>query len=468
MYATPAPRSDILSAHAVNYIKMKKVKKYFLLFALAAVMLLSSCNASLHGGRHDVTTSRPAQTDSPPETSGSPSKIIITPSETGKPGSYSGYTFRVLEKAGTDRPLTVESDALQGTLGATVTVYSSAKPADDVSAAMLSGGEAPDAMLLPLDELSSLFRSGYLENLAALGISPLSDGFQYSPAASIAVTGRYYIAFGDISPDSILSIHALKCDIPATLSNEIHAIFGKDIRDAALAGEFTTEKLMRALKDSELITSSTSKDAVLSVADDDSDRAALALLSAAGGSLIDLSTDAAGLLTGSAEFSSAYLNASNIYIYAADDGSSVFSIEKFGRTDDEHCYLPLPKPDAEADYRCLADTEGTYGWAVPLGVEYGKRTADITTALFAASVNTADSYFSTLTEDETGTKLARLIFASRVYSISDLYDWGGLSSDVSGGIRSGKTAGALLEDSKYAQKSEAALAAIKIFTDRLR
>ena len=440
MYATPAPRSDILSAHAVNYIKMKKVKKYFLLFALAAVMLLSSCNASLPGGRHDVTTSRPAQTDSPPETSGSPSKIIITPSETGKPGSYSGYTFRVLEKAGTDRPLTVESDALQGTLGATVTVYSSAKPADDVSAAMLSGGEAPDAMLLPLDELSSLFRSGYLENLAALGISPLSDGFQYSPAARI----------------------------PATLSNEIHAIFGKDIRDAALAGEFTTEKLMRALKDSELITSSTSKDAVLSVADDDSDRAALALLSAAGGALIDLSTDAAGLLTGSAEFSSAYLNASNIYAYAADDGSSVFSIEKFGRTDDEHCYLPLPKPDAEADYRCLADTEGTYGWAVPLGVEYGKRTADITTALFAASVNTADSYFSTLTEDETGTKLARLIFASRVYSISDLYDWGGLSSDVSGGIRSGKTAGALLEDSKYAQKSEAALAAIKIFTDRLR
>ena len=83
-------------------------------------------------------------------------------------------------------------------------------------------------------------------------------------------------------------------------------------------------------------------------------------------------------------------------------------------------------------------------------------------------MNTADSYFSTLTEDETGTKLARLIFASRVYSISDLYDWGGLSSDVSGGIRSGKTAGALLEDSKYAQKSEAALAAIKIFTDRLR
>lgn len=445
-----------------------------LVWLVLLALTLGACGTGDGGNlpHHDTTAPRPAQTDSPPETTGSPSKIIITPSDDTTPGFYPDQTFRVLEKTGGSDSLAsaAMSDvitAVKKLTGAVIVAQSSLSPADDIEKALLSGKNEYDALNLPLDELSFLWRAGLLDDLAALGLSPATRGLDRLPAEELAVSGKYYIAFGDLSPSSINSVYVLRCNLGAALSNEIHAIFGKDIRRAALDGELTLEKILSALADSELIISSTSTDAVICLPADDTSSAAHALITAAGGSIFNLGKGDETIVLGGAKFAAAYENAQRIISQSETDGSAVFTLARFSKAGEGECCLPLPKPDTSSDYRCLASPGGSNGFAVPRGTESGKRLTDIATAIAEASVSAADSYFRSMTADDSAFELARLIFASRVYSISDLYDWGDLLRSVTDGAIRGTPLAALLGDADYEKKSAAAMTAIKIFTDRL-
>ena len=221
------------------------------MLAVAAMLLTAAfgCRNAYDGEDPQSSGKRPAQTDSPPDVSSAPPKIIFTPVESAAPGFYDGYTFRVLEK--TDGADSLTADDAQDMIakaeeerGAKISVMLSTDPVGDASKSIESGDLTFDAMNLPLTDLAVLLRSGYLENLAALGIDPQAAGAENSMAESLAVNGKYYIAFSDITPSSLKSTYALRCDVEAALSNEIYAIFGKDIRDAALAGELTLENVV--------------------------------------------------------------------------------------------------------------------------------------------------------------------------------------------------------------------------------
>lgn len=457
-----------------NKIKTEKKSALtpLLSIILLATVILCSCGGGAQQPHHETTTQRSAQTDSPPETSESPSKIIITPSDDTTPGFYSDYTFRVLEKKGAADSLASDemSDAIAAVkkmTGAVIASEASVTPVDDIAASEMSGKPAYDALNLPLDDLASLLRAGQLENLAALGLSPTLDGLSRIPAESLAVSGKYYIAFGDFSPSSIYSAYVLKCNISAALSNEIYAIFGKDIRRAALDGELTLEKILLTLADAELITSSTSTDTVFCLSSDDTLFAPHALITALGGDVIRLYGSEASIGVSDAEFASAYGNAQKIIAGSGADGSAVFTVERFSAVSDTECCLPMPKIGKDDEYRCLAVPSGANGWAVPRGTESGKRTTDITAALAESSRTACDSRLRAVTTDNTAFLVARLIFASRVSRISDFYDWGDFLQPIADGVSSGTPLSSILEDSNYEKKAAAAIAAIKIFTERL-
>lgn len=446
-----------------------------LLIALGVLMAaLSGCAIGGVQGTDSTfgsDTLREAQTDSPPDTIAMPPKIIFTPTTGESPGHYSGYTFRVLEHSGGADSLTsTGSDRIalvKEKTGAMVEVSASPTPIQTAESSMLSGATEYDALFLPLTDLSSLLRSGSLENLAELGLDPAAPGLDLSPAESLAVNGKYYIAFGDISPTSINSVYTLLCNIPAALSNEIHAIFGKDIREAALEGELTLEKLLRAYADAELIVSSTSTDTVLCLPENDNTIAPLSLLTAMGGEIFDISASSARLALEDTAFATAYEKAVKISSEAGSDGPAVFTVQKFVKTGEDRCCLPIPKADADSPYRCLADPEGTYGWSVLLGAESGKRTSEITCALFEFSGIAADEYFAEVTGSEQEAEIAGLIFSSRVLSVALLYDWGDFAQLTADGISRCQTLDGILNDSTFAKKAAAAAAAMEIFTERL-
>ena len=70
------------------------------MLAVAAMLLTAAfgCRNAYDGEDPQSSGKRPAQTDSPPDVSSAPPKIIFTPVESAAPGFYDGYTFRVLEK----------------------------------------------------------------------------------------------------------------------------------------------------------------------------------------------------------------------------------------------------------------------------------------------------------------------------------------------------------------------------------
>lgn len=457
--------------------KAKQILRAAAILAVAAMLLTAAfgCRKTHAGEDTQSSGKRPAQTDSPPDVSSAPPKIIFTPVESAAPGFYDGYTFRVLEKTdGADSLTAADAQDMiakaEEERGAKISVTLSNNPVGDASKSIESGDLTFDAMNLPLTDLAVLLRSGYLENLAALGIDPQAAGAENSMAESLAVNGKYYIAFSYITPSSLKSTYALRCDVEAALSNEIYAIFGKDIRDAALAGELTLEKLLRVYEDAALIVASTLKDTVLSLPENDAEQSALSLFTAMGGEIFARTESGLGLAVESDGFRTAYGNAELIVKDAGGNSTSVFTVEKFGSYSSEvTCYLPLPKPDADAPYRCFSSPDGTYGWAVPLGTGYGKRTADITLALFEASSGRTDAWIGDNTDGyKLNAKLARLIFSSRVCSVAALYDWGGFSELTADGILNGRSADALRETSLYSKKAAAAAAAIEIFTERLR
>ncbi len=449
-----------------------------LLIAAVLAALLTGCGSVTPGGddsRHTLTTqNEPAQTDSPPGTEEPPPKIIFTPSEDTALGTYEGYTFTVLEKTGTrDTLAAADGDdraiAVRRLVGAEIKVSSAVDPVSAAERAEQSGDAICDAMSLPLSDLSVLWRGGYLEDLAGIGLSPSATGLSRVAAESLAVNGKYYIAFGDVSPSSLSAIYTLRCNLTAALSNEIYAIFGADIREATLEGELTLERLLRVILDSELIVSSTSCDTVLTIGGDDTEGAIDALFTALGGSVFDLGSDIGADAAREPAFAYVYGQVSDIYEASETDGAAVFEITRFRGDTAGECSLPLPKLNETADYRCLADTSGTLGWAVPRGIPYGRRTADISTAIFGASYSRANAYFETVSKNtsDTAVSLARLIFDSRAFDAAYIYGWGDLAGTVSDGITDGRTLGDVISDPSYAKKAEAAKTAIQIFKARL-
>ncbi len=454
--------------------------------ATTAALLILTLLASLLGGcgtepthendtHHSITTpSDPAQTDSPPGTDETPPKIIFTPSADTSLGSYDGYTFTVIEKSGMRDTLaaTDEDDipaSVKRLVGVDINVNAVNAPTSIIKRALQSGETICDAMNLPLSDLTALWRSGHLEDLAGIGLSPSAPGFSRIAAESLAVNGKYYIAFGDISPSAISSVYTLRCNLTAALSNEIYAIFGADIREATLDGKLTLERILRVISDSRLVVSSTSCDTILTISNDDQTNSIKALITALGGSVFDLASDTGADAAITPDFAYIYGNVSDIYSTSEADGASVFTITKFCGATDTECPLPLPKLNENADYRCLADTDGTLGWAVPRGIPYGKRTADISAAIFGASYGKTAKYFNTLSTNasDTASDLARLIFDSRAFDAAYIYGWGNLAETLCQGIIDGRTLSNVINDSTYAQKTEAAKIAIEIFKSRL-
>lgn len=448
-----------------------------LLIITALAVLLSGCSSVPAGGddsRHSLTTENdPAQTDSPPGTEEPPPKIIFTPPEDTALGSYDGYTFTVLERSGARDTLAADGDdrpeSIRLLVGAKIKISSVTAPTAAVERAEQSGEAICDAMSLPLSDLSVLWRGGHLEDLAGIGLSPSGNGLSRVAAESLAVDGKYYIAFGDISPSSISAVYTLRCNLTAALSNEIYAIFGADIREATLAGELTLERFLRVIADSELIVSSTSCDTVLTIGDDDTEGAIDALFTALSGSVFDLSSDIGADAAREPAFAYVYGQVANIYEASETDGAAVFEITRFRGDTESDCSLPLPKLNETADYRCLADTVGTLGWAVPRGIPNGRRTADISTAIFDASYSRANEFFESVSKNasDTSVDLARLIFESRAFDAAYIYGWGDLAGMVCDGIMTGHTLGSVISDPTYAKQAEAAKTAIQIFKARL-
>lgn len=449
-----------------------------LLIITILTALICGCGTETPGGtdtHHVLTTqSEPAQTDSPPETDDTPPKIVFTPPEDTSLGTYDGYTFTVIEKANTrDSLAAADGDdrhaSVKRLVGADIKVNTTADPTSVIQRSAQSGEMICDAMNLPLSDLTVLLRGGYLEDLAGIGLSPTLTGSSRVAAESLAVNGKYYIAFGDISPSSISSVYTLRCNLRAALSNEIYAIFGADIREATLGGELTLERILRVISDSKLIVSSTSCDTVLTIDGDDTVGTAEALITALGGSVFDLGSDTETIAVNDTDFAYAYGKAADIYGITDTDGASVFTITRFQAATDTECSLPLPKLNENADYRCLADTDGTLGWAVPRGIPYGKRTADISAAIFGASYSRSAEYFNTVSNNasDTAASLARLIFDSRAFDAAYIFGWGDLAETVCDGIINGNTLTEIINEQAYAKKAEAARTAIEIFRSRL-
>lgn len=461
--------------HPISIASSQTLIRVWSLLLISALLASAFYGCGRNDAEADSTTSpksAEAQTDSPPGTSEAPPKIIFTPSETEQPGQYPNYIFRILERTDCQdsllSPGTADRiDTVNKQTEATVAITSDPEPVKRAENSLLSGAEMYDALFLPLTDLSSLLRSGYLENLAELGIDPAAPGLNILSAESLAVNGKYYIAFGDISPSSINSVYAMLCNLQAALSNEINAIFGKDIRSAALDGELTLEKLLQAYADAALITSSTSTDMVLRIPAADASPASLSLLAAMGGEIFDMNASPARLALSDSSFADAYNKAISIYKGAGSEGSAVFTVQKFGVAGEQQCYLPIPKISEDAPYRCLADPKGTYGWSVPLGTESGKRTSEISCALFKASKSYANDFLAQVTGNETEAAIAELILSSAVCSVAQLYDWGDFSQLAADGIIRGADIGSILGDSKFENKAAAAAQAIEIFTGRL-
>lgn len=453
---------------------MKKGSAKLIILLLSLLLAISTIGCNLTEGSHTSSSRPDAQTDSPPETTELPPKIVFTPPAANDLGSYEGYTFTILEAKDAADSLSDEANSasllrVSEKLGAEIKITLSSAPAETVMTAQSSGERICDALNLPLTELSGLLRLGALEDLAALGLDPNTAGACRLSSESLAVNGKYYIAFSDISPRSVTATYAVRCNLSAALSNELYALFGKDVRAAALDGDFTLEKLLTAYADADLITASTSTDAVLSLASDNVESSARAFLAAMGGDIFSSHLSGIKLAFDDSEssFSDAYSNAQDIVADAGRDDSAVFTVEPFSEAQEQSCYLPLPKYDKSSDYRCYADPTLSYGWAVPLGAEYGKRTCDVTRVLFEASSASASAYFSAMTAGDTEAELARLIFSSRVFSLADLYDWGGFSAVVSRGILDGSSIDELMADAQFTKRLEAATAAIEIFLERL-
>ncbi len=461
--------------HLISNEFFQTLIRVWSLLLISALLVSASCGCGRNGTGSESTSSpksAEAQTDRPPETSEDPPKIIFTPSESEQPGQYPNYTFRILERTdGQDSLLSPNAaeriNAVHRQTEASIEVSSDPEPVKKAESALLSGAAGYDALFLPLTDLSSLLRSGNLENLAELGIDPAAPGLNILSAESLAVNGKYYIAFGDLSPSSINSVYAMLCNLQAALSNEINAIFGKDIRSAALDGDLTLEKLLQAYADAPLITSSTSTDMVLRIPSTDASLASLSLLAAMGGEIFDMSSSPARLALSESSFADAYAKAVSIYKGAGSEGSAVFTVQKFSTADEQQCYLPIPKINADAPYRCLADPKGVYGWSVPLGAESGKRTREISCALFKASDSYANDFLTQATGNETEAAIAELILSSAVCSVAQLYDWGDLSQLTADGIIRGIDVAGILGDSSFEKKAAAAAQAIEIFTGRL-
>ena len=112
-------------------------------------------------------------------------------------------------------------------------------------------------------------------------------------------------------------------------------------------------------------------------------------------------------------------------------------IEKFRDMDSDFGIIPLPKYDErQEEYGHTVNQYHSHGISVPMSVESLERTGIILEALTAKSKYTLQpAYYDTslqrkFSRDEESADMLDIIFASRVYDIGAINNWGGYSWDI--------------------------------------
>ena len=112
-------------------------------------------------------------------------------------------------------------------------------------------------------------------------------------------------------------------------------------------------------------------------------------------------------------------------------------IEKFRDMDSDFGIIPLPKySEQQEEYGHTVNQYHSHGISVPMSVEDVERTGIILEALTAKSKYTLQpAYYDTslqrkFSRDEESAEMLDIIFASRVYDLGAINNWGGYSWDI--------------------------------------